>query len=304
MKHTKLNDGYYKCESFYVMMSNNQVLRLFVLFFWVLFMATSCQETNLEEQNPILTVSNEKELGNRLYDISMSTLNTLDRSEYADLYNYLESAMNMAIINTRIKDKFDWGILVYEDYDNYNIFSLPGGKVLISTGMLTHLQSEHQLMAILAHEIYFADRMDQNDTDDLSLVMQMLKLKFGEYGTKTFLEVIDGTSETGSDMIIYIRDIVYEPYQVFSADDFALGTICENYLYSPYGLEEVLGLGVDLSEFIWLDNRPPGRLSQGGEGIYTLQNRFDNIVSWYAGCGNENVDQYITRYNSFIDPLR
>ncbi len=283
----------------------NNFFRLIVLGISVLFLLSSCQESDLSMQNPVLTPQNEAALGNRLYQESMDALPILDMVANYELYTYLNTALDMVTINTQIKDKFDWDLLVYEEDDYANVFALPGGKLFISTGMLIQLESESQLIALLAHEIYFSDRPDQNDTDDLSLVMQLLKEKYGTYGTKTFIDVINGTSDLGGEMVNYVKDLIYEPYQVFEADDFAMNTICENYLYSPYGLEEILNIGNNSLDFKWLDNRPPGRLSQMSESNnLTLEARIMNLEEKYAECGNENTDQYTARYNSFVDALR
>ncbi len=282
----------------------NKIFNPFIFSLVLILFLSACKDDNLDLQNPVLTPSNESELGERLYQESMLVLDILEVQDYPALYEYLNSALNMAIINTRIKSRFNWEIAIYEDDDNYNIFALPGGKIFMSTGILTHLNAEHQLIALLSHEVYFSDRPVQGDRDDLSLVMQLLKSKFGTYGTKIFLDVVDGTSDEGSNMVLFLRNIMYEPYQVLDADEFALNTICGNYLYSPYGLEEVLITGSEISEFIWLDNRPPGRYSQMNDMTHNLQERLDNMNDWYMGCGSENADQYISRYNDFIEPLR
>ncbi len=281
-----------------------EIRRLLVIGFAILLLVPSCKEPDLDLQNPVMTTENEHDLGERLYEISMGSLPVLAPEMYPVLYSYIDQVMDMVTIASEMKTKFNWDILVYEDDVNQKVFILPGGKMFISTGMLITLESEHQLVALLAHEVYFADRPDQNDKGDLSLVMQYLKEEFGAYGTRTFLDVIDMVSDQGDEMVEYVKNLSYEPYQVFHADDFAMNTLCNNYLYSPYGIQEILLIGNENSNFLWLDNRPPGRESQMVDTGYDLQSRMANLEMWYDGCGNENSDMYTNRYNDIVNVLR
>jgi predicted Zn-dependent protease len=48
--------------------------------------------------------------------------------------------------------RFDYKFKVIED-DGVNAFSLPGGIVYVNTGLLDHVQSDHELAGVLAHEV-------------------------------------------------------------------------------------------------------------------------------------------------------
>ncbi len=48
--------------------------------------------------------------------------------------------------------QFDYKFKVIED-DDINAFSLPGGFVYVNSGLLNYVQSDHELAAVLAHEI-------------------------------------------------------------------------------------------------------------------------------------------------------
>lgn len=52
------------------------------------------------------------------------------------------------------KSKFsgDWEVVVFED-EQINAFALPGGKIGVYTGILTVAENQHQLAAIIGHEV-------------------------------------------------------------------------------------------------------------------------------------------------------
>jgi len=69
-----------------------------------------------------------------------------------------ERAAYVAEIGRRIAERnnpwnaeFDFGII--EDDRMINAFALPGGRIYITTGMLSRLESEAELAAVLAHEV-------------------------------------------------------------------------------------------------------------------------------------------------------
>jgi len=51
--------------------------------------------------------------------------------------------------------KFDYSFKVIEDKD-INAFSLPGGFIFVNSGLLDFVQSDHELAAVLAHEVTHA----------------------------------------------------------------------------------------------------------------------------------------------------
>lgn len=58
------------------------------------------------------------------------------------------------------RPKFEYLVKIYEDREP-NAFTLPGGHVYVTTGLLDFVRSEHELAAVLAHEIAHNARMHQ-----------------------------------------------------------------------------------------------------------------------------------------------
>ncbi|CCQ12223.1 Zn-dependent protease with chaperone function PA4632 [Pseudoalteromonas luteoviolacea B = ATCC 29581] len=48
--------------------------------------------------------------------------------------------------------KLEWEVVVFKD-DSANAFALPGGKIGVHTGLLTVAKDQHQLAAVLGHEV-------------------------------------------------------------------------------------------------------------------------------------------------------
>ena len=59
-------------------------------------------------------------------------------------------------IHLRLKDyRFEWEVNVVRD-EQINAFCLPGGKIVVFTGIMNHVENDDQLAAVLAHEIAHA----------------------------------------------------------------------------------------------------------------------------------------------------
>ncbi len=293
-----------------------RISKLSIICLLSLMFFTKCNEpVPYEMYNPIMTAQNERDLGDRLSEIikgNSSVFPILDRQEYPDLYRYLDIMMNMVLINTKIKNKFNWEIFVYHDDMSRNIYTLPGGKIVITTGMLKYLRGEYQLFALVAHEAFYTDRKDQSSESELSVIMRKYKEEFAKnVGTKIFIDLIQNeanTEQDGIDMIIHAKDVLMDQWDVFSADDFAMQTICENYLYASNGIKEVI-IDIEqqsIDDFQWLLNRPPGASSWSSANEYqdySRDLRIDNFDTWISDCGSENIQMNNNNYADIIQML-
>ncbi len=288
------------------------ILYLPILCLVLMFTLTSCEDDLTPAVNPVLTAQDEASIGNKLYEEVMenpSLYPHLSASDYPELYQYLNEALDMVEVQTTIRDDYNWQILVLEDDYNENVYSVPGGKIFITTGMMKFLEGEHQLFALLAHEAYYIDRRNQNGASELSYVMQRLKDEVAStQGTAIFRNFANGTND---DLGIEIQDLfqgdfVYDENVVYAADDYALNMICENYLYSSRGIKEILLLESNnptpSADFIWLDNRPPNYDANPVTGMSAMD-RIDRMNGIFNGCGAENYETYASRYESFKNQL-
>ncbi|MGK0390077.1 MAG: hypothetical protein ACI94Y_002828 [Maribacter sp.] len=295
------------------MRGTKRLLSLFTLCSVILLTNYSCVPDNTI-YNPILSANNERDLGNALYDVALQNpaeFPLLDRNEYVAAYNYLEEVMRMVEVKTEIRGKYDWEILIINDDDVKNAFTFPGGKIFITTGFLRFINSEYELFALVAHEAYYADRIDQNSSGSLSLAMQKLRNseKYSSSGSKIFLNVINGISDEGLEMATITEEATYEPFEVLSADEFSLRMICENYLYRGFGIKNFIIRvedNEDIIEFAWFENKPPlpNTLANAGTSV-TGPYRNDRVeqielMASVENCGSENITQNQDAYMNFV----
>lgn len=48
---------------------------------------------------------------------------------------------------------FEWKFLVVDD-STFKVYSLPGGKIFLNTGVLKKLESDAEIATAIAHEVY------------------------------------------------------------------------------------------------------------------------------------------------------
>ncbi len=69
----------------------------------------------------------------------------------ADVNSYVTCVAN-AVLEVSNTQAQQWEVLVFRD-DTANAFALPGGKIGVHTGLLDIAENEHQLAAVIGHEI-------------------------------------------------------------------------------------------------------------------------------------------------------
>jgi predicted Zn-dependent protease len=72
------------------------------------------------------------------------------------LTQYVQDVGESLAAHAKRKDAFDFEFSVLND-STPNAWALPGGKIVVNRGLLTELDSEAELAAVLAHEIVHAD---------------------------------------------------------------------------------------------------------------------------------------------------
>lgn len=133
---------------------------------------------------------------------------------------YLQEVLNSIVSGSR-KDIY-FKILIFNGHPN--IYALPGGIIIITEKMLELIDSESQLVSLLAHEIHHLDK-----EECFQKAMHLLK---GEKRKKIrILEILD---------ILY-KELPQTPFET-SQEEQANANCMEfvdEYLYDPYSLYEV-----------------------------------------------------------------
>lgn len=275
-----------------------RIKALFAFGILIPILILACRKSDITQLNPILSASNERDLGNRLMQEVLdnpSKYNYLEYSDYTPLYDYLDAALSMIENQTEIRDFFSWDILIIENDQEQSAYSFPGGKIMITTGLLKYLDGEHQLVALLAHEAYYINRFNDGSPNSLSIVMQKMKSSFTNnkgLGTKVFIDAIEeSSSDMVEDMIEEARSLNFDPAIVFEADEFSINMLCENYLYPPTGLSEIL-LKTEQnnnSSFEWLNSKPPSLLNSKPPS-YTMETRALNLDELELPCLDNEIE--------------
>lgn len=295
-------------------MQNRTIPISMVMGLMLTMLLPACKDSDLNAYNPTITAMDERALGDRLYESMLNhpdDFTVLTADDYPALHNYLDQFMYMVEIHTEIRSDFNWDIIVLQD-ERANAFTLPGGKICLTTGLLKYLEGGHELFAIIGHEAHYADRIDRNGQDDLSPIMKRFKETFAEdNGTGVFIEVIKGDNPDLAHQInLLVSDsFAAEPQEVFAADAFSMEMICGNYVYSPRGLLEVINRVAqdEYFDFEWLANRPP-QPDEGGNvgdtGTYSLNNRIDQMQVIASGeCSVYFNNTFSEEYEEMIADL-
>ena len=84
------------------------------------------------------------------------------------------------LVKTYAKKDFNYRVFVLNDYSP-NAFALPGGVVLVTKGLLSTMQSESELVSVLAHELGHVERGHCFDAVKYELLARKIKSeKLGE----------------------------------------------------------------------------------------------------------------------------
>jgi len=267
-------------------MKQHQSGLMFLLLCGFLLCFSACRKDNedtLVHLDPDeFTGEDRTAIGARLEEIMLSqagTYNVLDRnSQNRVVYEYLEtlftSLVNTDVVNHR--EDLIWGIKILNDADSRNAFITPGGTFYITTGLLKFIQSEHEIISVMGHEIMYADG---------DYLMNKLELQFG--GDILYDIVLGNDPLEIADIAFSLQEIKYAESEVLEADIYSIDIICD-FLYDPHGMKDILNrIVADGEQLTWTTNRP------------SSDDRIQIIQQSAGGCGPGNAfqDRYIKHIN-------
>ena len=173
----------------------------------------------------------------------------LSETDYPDAYKYVEqlfrSMVNTQPIGANVVT-YNWHLNIVQDDSIRTAFFVPGGEFYIYTGLLKFLNAEHQLLSIIAHELYYANSQlipatikDQEIVDCFDL------------GDLTLNREVP----SAVDIAAALPMLRFSENAVMEADSFAINVLCP-FLYEPLGIREVILMGAESTEtFHWLEYR-------------------------------------------------
>lgn len=189
------------------------------------------------------------------------------------LHGYLDDVL-MIIVNTmgvENRDDFKWEIHVVDDEENMSTYTLPGGKLFITSGFLKFLKSEAQLVAVLSHEMYYADN---------SISMEVLQDNFSGLILGDIL--FNNPVMEKDEMITTLQQDRLERSKVLEADLYSIDLMCQ-FNYEKDVIASIIS-NVNDPDFPleWLNTRP------------TYEGRVDTILNRTANCKPGTIEE--TRY--------
>ncbi|MEL6635871.1 MAG: M48 family metalloprotease [Bacteroidota bacterium] len=205
----------------------------------------------------------------------------LDRTEYLEVYNYVDVLLETLITTTEIstREDFNWEIVLLQDDNIRSAFAAPGGKVFIYTGLLKFIEAENELMTVIAHEVSYSES---------GRVMNYLANKYSR--DLFFLgDILLGydVGDAMAELCSYLKDLIYTTDEVVGADEFAINLICP-FQYNALGMKSILDLAEQsTSEVFWLNVRP------------SAEDRIEKIIENANPCGDEEDPTFGERYAAY-----
>jgi len=133
-------------------------LRILFIGFFSLVCLASCDPDDEVMRPEDFQKSDQERLGYQIWSAltaSDSSLDILNPEEHVELYQHIESLHRQSYFILRAKQGWsverDWKISIFKE-ENQAAFSLPGGNMLISTGMLKAFRKEYELFYLLSFE--------------------------------------------------------------------------------------------------------------------------------------------------------
>ncbi len=205
---------------------------------------------------------------------------SLSGPEYDELYDYLNTHLR-TISNTQwIENRlnYNWQARVLKADTAMHAFAGPGGYFYITSGMLKAIDSEHELLAAMAHEIIYMDK---------GLTIKALKDKFGGDGLADIL--LGNHVPNLGQMADWLARINYTGADVLIADSLSVQIICP-FSYNAFGLQSLL------ERLEGFHNDPPVHWLAGRLADSEL--RITKIVDFASDCG-DGEPGFQTRYQDF-----
>lgn len=132
------------------------IIELFILLGIGLAIWIIIAQFNILPENPqLIDIKTEERLGNKYLEI------ILEDSQFKPIKNNtadsLLEAIGLFLIQHVDDPKFEYQFIIVEN-EQVNAFSLPGGNIIVNTGLIKYCDTTTELMAVLAHEIGHSEK--------------------------------------------------------------------------------------------------------------------------------------------------
>jgi len=157
------------------------ISRILILAISTLILASSCTKNNITGRNQLLLVNDTEllQLSNQQYRSFLSQNKVVSNSTSAAQVARVGQNIAQAITKyaqqkgqTDLINGYSWEFKLVED-PNINAWCMPGGKVVVCTGILPVTQGDNGLAVVMGHEIAHAIAKHGNQRMSQGLMQQM-----------------------------------------------------------------------------------------------------------------------------------
>lgn len=220
-------------------------------------------------------------IGNAIDFHAQSIYTSISEQEKPEAISYIQSILDL-LVNTPAltnRNTYNWQISILPDTSKSTAFTLPNGHIYIYTGLLKYLETESQLLSLLAHEMTYAEK---------GLATLILEEEFGKKDLGDI--VLDNGKADTEAMAIAFEDFSYPTNNVLAADDFSVELLCP-FMYEPRGLVSIFEKAISDNENIplWFSLRLVENLSE----------RISRMNEKAVSCGMDGV-QNAEAYQAFL----
>ncbi len=231
----------------------------------------------------------EKELGKELYNEILATMPIYQDPKLVEYVNKV--GKRVARVSDRPNYDFTFTII---DSPDINAFATPGGYIYVNRGLLTYLNSEAQLAAVLSHEIghvtaEHAARQKRASTTN--------KVVAGILGVLTGSgDVAEASALWGATMVSgYGRDMELEADQLGGQFLYRAG-------YPPKAMMEVISILKDTERVAKRRARDTGKDTQSYHGLFASHPKNDKRLQEIIASAGQLPEQISPEQN--VVPFR
>ncbi|MEO1263345.1 MAG: hypothetical protein AAFZ15_31335 [Bacteroidota bacterium] len=250
----------------------------------------SCQGDPVDvPDEDVFTKTKREQLGKLLMnDILTNNEFIPDFPPYDSAYNYIQTLYSQATNVMQLdrqspsdnRWKGDWEIYIINNDDMRHAFTLPGGNLFITTGMLKHFEKDYELFYLLTFE---ANLMHEG---------HLLNLLKEEYNSLTLINLIEGRATasgiTISDVAEDLPDLKFDDGIIKNADRETVSSICGTSILAPTGILPSL-FNTNFQDCKWLESRP----SYGNRPSSVQGFADDNSGNCGGNLGNGNYQKFV-----------
>ncbi len=258
----------------------------------VLFcLLSSCQGDPIEiPQEDVFTKEKREQLGSLLMNDILASNEFLPQLPPYDtsIYWYVQTLYSQASSIMQL-DKHspsdnrwtkDWEIFIIDNNEAKHAYTLPGGNLFITTGMLKNFKKEYELYSFLTFEAVL-----MNEGHLLDLLKQ-------EYNSLTLLNLIEGrptaSGITIQDLAQDFPDLVFAADAVKETDQETVSSICNTSILESTGINPSL-FNPDFQDALWLTTRE----SYGNRATVIQGFADDNVGDCGHNLGSGNYQRFV-----------